>query len=89
MLDNYKNGNNWLSGQMVMHGYEVKDGWLTTRVYYPQLSRRLTQIKVKLPSGQSLVFDKFNNYQGTRYTAYRIRTRLTRADVAYLENLTK
>lgn len=89
MLDNYlKNGNSWLSGKMVMHGYEIKE-FLTKHVYYPQLSRRLSDLNIKLPSGRKLAFDKFKRYQDTPYTAYRILTNLNKKDIEFLKELTK
>jgi hypothetical protein len=88
MLENYKNGNKWLSGRDVREGFEVKrDG--VVYVFYPQLSRRLSDLNIKLPSGRKLAFDKFNRYQDTPYTAYRIRTILRAVDLIYLDELTK
>lgn len=78
LLDNYKNnGNKWISQLDVQGGYEInKDGVI--HIYYPTLSRRVSQIKI---NGKPIAVDKYNNIGGTAYTGYRLSSNVRLKDV--------
>lgn len=81
LLNNYKNnGNKWISNLDMQGGaFLQKEGVM--HVYYPNLSRRISDIKIY---GKSLRIDKINNVNGTTYTAYRLTPGTV--DVKQLEN---
>lgn len=77
LLDNYKKGNKWISQLDVQGGYEInKNGVI--HVYYPTLSRRVSQIKI---NGKPIAVDKYNNIGGTAYTGYRLNSNVRLKDV--------
>lgn len=72
LLDNYYNGNKWLSTEDVNKGYEMEqDG--VKHVYFVAISRRVSDIKVK-----GLYIEKLKNFNHTPYTAYRLSNSVTK-----------
>lgn len=79
LLDNYYKGNLWLSTEDAMQGYELTLNGKDTLVF-ADISRRLSDIKV---TGFKL--EKYKNFNGTRFTAYRLSPNMTRLDIERLE----
>ncbi|QDP49765.1 MAG: hypothetical protein Unbinned6284contig1004_34 [Prokaryotic dsDNA virus sp.] len=78
LLDNYYKGNLWLSTKDAMNGYEmVLDGKET--MVFSDISRRLSDIKV---AGFKL--EKYNKFNNTNYTAYRLSPTMTHSDLERL-----
>jgi hypothetical protein len=79
LLDNYYKGNEWLSTEQALNGYELELNGKET-VVFADISRRLSDIKVA-----GFKFDKFKNYNGTKFTAYKLSSTMTKLDIEKLE----